>query len=343
LDLATHNTEFRFILPPIICRVSPSVSFVIVNFNGERIIGPCLDSVLAQSRPAHEVIVVDNASSDCSLDILRSRYPSVKLIASETNRGYAGGCNLGIEAAAGELIAVLNNDIVLDADWLRAMQVAVADSYSMWASLVVFAHDPRIVDSAGDGMAVIGAGYKRGHGQPASRYDRQEEVFGACAAAALYRRSVLEELGGFDSDFFLIYEDGDLSTRARLRGHRCLFVPAAKAIHHVNASIRTFSSNYVFYGHRNSEYLFWKNMPGWMLVRFLPERLLFDAMSLVFFTLKGRGAAFLRAKVSFLRNIESVLRKRRQIQSGRLLSPAEFRPLLDRNWLKFRRKAVVAP
>ncbi len=314
-----------------------------MNFNGERIIGPCLDSVLVQSCPAPEVIVVDNASSDRSLDILSSHYPSVKLIASATNQGYAGGCNVGIQAASGELIAVLNNDIVLDPGWLRAMQIAVSDSYGMWASLVVFAHDPQVVDSAGDGMAVIGAGYKRGHGQPTSRYDKQEEVFGACAAAALYRRSVLEELGGFDSDFFLIYEDGDLSTRARLRGHRCLFVPAAKAIHHVNASIRTFSHTYVFYGHRNSEYLFWKNMPGWMLLRFLPERLLFDFVSLVYFTFKGRGLSFLRAKVSFLRNIAKVLRKRRKIQSDRRLSPAQFRQLLDRNWLKFRRKAVVAP
>ncbi len=304
-------------------------------------IGPCLDSVLAQSCPPAEVIVVDNASSDGSLDLLRRCYPWVKLIVSPTNRGYAGGCNLGIAAASGELIAILNNDVVLDSGWAQAMQQNVSEAYSIWASLVVFAHDPRVVDSAGDGMAVIGAGYKRGHGQPASRFDRQEEVFGACAAAALYRRSMLEELGSFDADFFLVYEDADLNTRARLRGHRCLFVPTARAIHHVNASIRTFSHTYVFYGHRNSEYLFWKNMPAGMLLRFLLERLLFDSASFLYFALKGRGVSFLQAKLSFLRNLRAVLRKRREVQATRRLDPAEFRRLLDRNWLKFRRKAVV--
>jgi len=190
-------------------------------------------------------------------------------------------------------------------------------------------------------MAVIGAGYKRGHGQPASQFDREEEVFGACAAAALYQRSMLEELGSFDPDFFLVYEDADLNTRARLRGHRCLFVPTARAIHHVNASIRTFSHTYVFYGHRNSEYLFWKNMPASMLVRFLPERLLFDSVSFLYFMLKGRGISFLQAKLSFLRNFRAVLEKRSRIQTDRRLAPDQFRRLLDRNWLKFRRKAVV--
>jgi GT2 family glycosyltransferase len=321
--------------------VSAPISVVIVNFNGERVIGPCLDSVFAQSCPPAEVIVVDNASTDGSCNLVRRIFPSVKVIASPVNHGYAGGCNLGIRACSQEFVAILNNDVVLDPGWAEAMMRHLDKPFAFWASLVVFAYDPRLVDSAGDGMAVIGAGYKRGHGQPASRYDREEEVFGACAAAALYRRSMLDEISGFDEDFFLIYEDADLNLRARLRGHRCLYVPSARVIHHVNASIRTFSHTYVFFGHRNSEYVFWKNMPASMLVRFLPERLLFDLASFLFFLFKGRTGSFLQAKLSFLRNVPSVVRKRRTIQKQRQLTTSQLRALLDRNWLRFRRKAVM--
>ncbi|MFQ5740277.1 MAG: glycosyltransferase family 2 protein [Acidobacteriota bacterium] len=319
----------------------PTVSFVIVNYNGESCLPACLDSIFAQTRPPDEVIVVDNASQDGSLELLeRNLAGRGESIALPRNLGYAGACNRGIEKCSAELIAVLNNDIVLDRHWLESLLAHDHADFHFWASRILFAANPDLVDSAGDGMAVIGAAYKIGHGDPASRFDKPREVFGPCGAAALYRREVLEATGGFDADFFLVYEDADLSMRARLRGFRCLYVPSAKVYHRVNTSIGTLSASYVFFGQRNSEYVFWKNMPTTLLLLYLPERILFDLISFLFFLAKGRGKAYLRAKQDFIRTLPHLMEKRRQVQQTRQLQSRQLNRLLDRNWVKYRKNAV---
>lgn len=312
-----------------------------MNYNGLGHIERCLHSLLTQTRPPDEVVVVDNASSDGSPRLAAQRFPGIRLLESGENVGYARGCNLGIRATRSELVAVLNNDLVLDPAWLSSLLRQVRDPWSLWASRILFADSPERIDSAGDGMAVIGAAYKIGHGRDSAGYLESREVFGPCGAAALYRRRMLEELGGFDEDFFLVYEDADLNMRARLRGHRCLYVPDAVVHHRVNLSIGRLSHNYVYYGHRNSEYLFWKNMPISLLVRYLPERALFNLLCLAYFGIRGRGGSFLRAKIDALLGIGATLRKRRSVQSSRTISTRELRRSLDRNWFKNRLKPVA--
>jgi GT2 family glycosyltransferase len=323
--------------------VSGTASFVVVNFNGRDFLEPCLESILAQTVPASEVIVVDNGSSDDSVSLVRGREPAVRLIEAGRNLGFPAACNRGIKASSGELVAILNNDIVLHPQWLENLLKYDREPWDFWASRIMFAREPTLVDSAGDGMAVVGAGFKVGYRQPASRFDEVREVFGPCAAAALYRRSMLEALGGFDPDFFLVYEDADLSMRARLRGHRCLYVPEAMVCHHVNSSIRSFSETYVYYGHRNSEFLFWQNMPALLLLLYLPERAAFNLLSFAFFASRGRGGAFIRAKLDVLRSWRRILVKRRSVQRDRRVTSRVFRRILERNWLKHRRKGAVNP
>ena len=166
-------------------------------------------------------------------------------------------------------------------------------------------------------------------------------MFGSCGAAALYSRRLLDAVGGFDPDFFLIYEDADLNVRARLQGFRCLYVPEATVLHQINSSIGTFSSTYVFYGHRNSEYVFWKNMPISLLLLYVPERLLFNLLCFLFFLFKGQGGSFVYAKIDFIRNLPRLMHKRKQVQTSRKLSTHEFRKLLSRNWFRNRRKVSV--
>lgn len=316
------------------------ISAVVINYNGEEFLRGCLQSLQRQSRPPDEILVVDNASTDGSLGILSEKFPDVRVLALPANLGFAEACNRGIEATDSDLVAILNNDLILDREWLNELLKHVSEEWGAWASLILFERSPNRVDSAGDGMSVIGAAFKIGHTQDVSAYRRPREVFGPCAAAALYRRSLLEEAGGFDSDFFLIHEDSDLNLRARMLGFRCLFVPTAQVFHRVNASIESFSAAYVFYGHRNSEILFWKNMPSGLLLTYLPERLLFNLLALLYFTFKGRGVSFLHAKLAFLKQLGSVLRKRRGIQQGRKLSAGRLRRQLERNWLKHRRKGL---
>lgn len=318
--------------------MSLAVTAIVVNYNGETLLGSCLDSLFSQTVPPLEIIVVDNASADESLQVVRRRYPRAKLLALPENTGFGAACNRGLREASGDLVAILNNDIILSPQWLERLLAHAVEPWDFWASRILLASDPDRVDSAGDAMAVVGSAYKIGHGEPAAYHDTPREVFGPCAAAALYRRSILEALGGFDADFFLIYEDADLNMRARLQGYRCLYVPEALVYHRVNASIGTFSHNYVYYGHRNSEMVFWKNMPASLLLLYLPERVLFNLLSFAYFLWRGRGVSFLSAKLSFLRQFPEVLQKRREVQGSRKLSTRQVRVLLDRNWMRCRRK-----
>ena len=318
-----------------------TVAAVIVNYNGQELIESCLESLLSQDRLPDEILIIDNDSRDQSPALVKEKFPGVHLIESTQNLGYAGACNLGIRETRSDLVAFLNNDLVVDRSWLRNLLNAAGAPWSFWASRIVFAGRPSIVDSAGDAMAVVGAAYKIGHGRDSAQFTEPREVFGPCGAAALYRRDLLEQVGGFDSDFFLVYEDSDLNMRARLQGHRCLYVPDALVLHRVNQSIGQYSDTYVFYGHRNSEFLFWKNMPASLLLRYLPERLLFNLLSFAYFTAKGRGPAFVRAKWDVLRKIREVRAKRRHVQSTSTVSATELLAMMDRNWLRHRIKPAV--
>lgn len=320
----------------------PTVTVVIVNFNSQDCIISCLQSIYAQTTAPEQVLVVDNGSSDQSVTLIGQTFPQTEILELNANLGFAEACNRGFGRARGDLVALVNPDVVLDEHWLQALLNRVAPPWDFWASRILFSAAPERVDSAGDGMAVVGAAFKRGHGDQASQFEQPLEVFGACAAAALYRRSMIEALNGFDSEFFLIYEDADLNFRARLQGHRCLYVPEAVALHKVNASIGTLSETYVYYGHRNSEFVFWKNMPAALLVLYLPERLLFDVCSFFYFLARGRAKPFLKAKRDALRDLPNTLEKRREIQKGRVVRSRLLRRMLDRNWLRYRRNFVPA-
>ena len=320
-----------------------TVSFVIVNYNGEKLLPDCLRSVYAQTHPPNEVIVVDNASIDGSRNVLEQNASRIQSVPLAENVGFGEACNRGVKQSSGELIAVLNNDVALAPDWLKCLISAAKPPWDFWASQIRFQRIPERIDSAGDGMAVVGAGYKIGHGDLAEQHNQRREVFGPCAAAALYSRRLLEAVGGFDEDFFLIYEDADLNLRARLLGYRCLYVPEAQVLHRLNASIVSFSQTYVYFGHRNSEYVFWKNMPLGLLLLYLPERICFNLLSLSYFSFKGHFRTFVRAKLDVLRNAGILLGKRRRIQATRKVHGRQLRKLLDRNWLRYRRKRLFSP
>ena len=164
-----------------------------MNYNGKQFLQSCVDSILSQSSPPGEVIVVDNHSADRSLDILNPiKDARLRVLPLSDNVGYPAGCNAGIERSRGDLIAILNNDVVLDSDWLKTLLDHDSPEWSFWASRIEFASPPGVIDSAGDGMAVVGSAFKIGHGDPVDQHLETREVFGPCAAAALYRRSLLE-------------------------------------------------------------------------------------------------------------------------------------------------------
>jgi N-acetylglucosaminyl-diphospho-decaprenol L-rhamnosyltransferase len=300
---------------------SPDISVIIVNYNGARWLDRCLPALLGSAPPRTEVIVVDNASSDGSREML-ARYTDVRVVALDENQGFAGGNNAGARVARGEWLAFLNNDTQARAGWLEALREPLQRdrTIALASARLVYMHDPSIIDSAGDGWTRWGGAFKRGHGRAAQAFEEAGEVFGACGAAFMVRRSVFEEIGGFDADFFLAFEDVDLSYRARLLGYRCVYVPTAIVEHAGSASLGRLSEAAVSYGQRNLEWVYFINTPWPLLLRTLPGHLLMLLAASAYFLRAGRLRAFLGAKVAALAAWRSVLAKRAVRQRGRRVS-----------------------
>lgn len=244
------------------------ISVVVPNWNGAHLLPTCLGALAHQTRLADEVIVVDDASTDDSVAMLRRDYPWVRLVILKSNFGFARAANAGIRASTGETVVLLNNDTEPEAGWLDAVSRPLRERDDIaWCASKLLLYDRRdVLHSAGDGYGADGVPRNRGVWSPDNgRYDQPELVFGACAAAAAYRRSLLDELGGFDESLVSYCEDVDLNWRAQLRGFRCLYVPAARVYHMVSATGGGESASY--YSGRNVLLVLAKDVPIRLLRR----------------------------------------------------------------------------
>lgn len=313
------------------------ISVIIVNWNGERFLERCLTALMTQTVKPHEIILLDNASSDRSLEIAR-RFPLVRLIALDQNTGFARGNNLAIEAAsvASEWIALINPDAFAEPRWLEALLVAAESNpeFDVFGSKLVNAVDPMLLDGAGDAYHVSGLVWRIGHGMSAlAAMEREREVFSPCAAAALYRRSILLKLGGFDADYFCYVEDVDLGFRLRLAGYRCLYVPQS-VVHHVGSGTTggQHSDFALYHGHRNLVWTFVKDMPGVLFWLLLPLHVLLNLVSIIWFASRGWGGVIWRAKRDALVGLPKMWHKRQEIQKTRIVSIGEIWRQLDK-WM----------
>src|ERR671910_2429996 len=254
--------------------VPPRVTVVIPNWNGEQFLRLCLGSLRDQSFRVFETIVVDNGSVDSSITFVEEHFPEVDVVALGENLGIAAAFNAGIEASTLEYVVLLNNDTEQDPGWLEALVRAAEDhpEAGLFASKLVDFHDRGVLDGAGDAMRLSGLPYRLGHGErDRGQFDEPGYVFGACAAAALYRKSLFEEVGLFDEDFVSYCEDGDLSFRAQLAGHRCFYVPDAVVYHLGSASTGgKRSPTAIRLGSRNSLSLLVKDLPLSSVPHILP-------------------------------------------------------------------------
>jgi GT2 family glycosyltransferase len=313
----------------------PDISIVIVTWNGRAFLDACLTAVAGQQGVEAETILVDNGSTDGTVDFVADRFPWVRVVALPSNIGFTGGNNAGARAARGRYLAFLNNDTIADPGWLRALRDGMDDraGFALAASRIVYMHDPRVVDSAGDGMLRWGGAFKWHHGGPADAVDESREVFGVCGAACLISKAVFDELGGFDEDFFASHEDVDLSYRARLLGYRCRYVAGALVRHHGSGTLGRVSAFAVYQGQRNLEWVYVKNTPASLLLRTLPGHLVYDAAAAVHFVRVGRGLSFVRAKIAAMAGLPRMLRKRAAIQRRRRVGASEIGAHLEQRWL----------
>lgn len=289
------------------------ISVVVVNFNGKRFLDDCLSSLADQTYRDYEVIVVDNASKDGSVEHVRARFPWAIVVRNERNLGSTGGNNSGIREARGEFIATLNNDTRVEKDFLELMIGPMSDeNVGMCGSKMIFP-DGRI-NSTGLCISRSGASWDRGaFEEDLGQYDQQEEILGPCAGAALYRKKMLDEIGLFDEDFFIFMEDMDLTLRAQYAGWRCIYVPRAVAHHLHGATAGVGSDIAIYYGNRNIMWLPFKNFPLRFLITSLPWIVGRNIMVLPYYALKDKGLVALKAKWDGLRGLPGMIRKRKTI------------------------------
>ena len=307
------------------------MTVVVPNWNGERFLRTCLGSLGRQSFEDFETVLVDNGSTDGSVAIASRDFPEVRVLPLPENRGFSAAVNAGIRSSDAELVALLNNDTETDPGWLEAL-VGAAEAYpeaGFFASKLVDFEDRSILDGAGDVLRRSGLPYRLGHGEPdLGQYDKSAFVFGACAGAALYRRSMLDEVGLFDEDFFANCEDGDLSFRAQLAGYRCLYVAGSVVYHMGSATFGKRSPTSTRLGTRNSLCLLVKNLPTRLVVRFLPFVVAGQLTRLIVTASTSTLVAHLEGLAGALRLLPLMLRKRREVQKRRQVSVEYIRALL---------------
>ena len=310
-------------------------SVVIPNWNGLHFLDTCLNSLREQAYPDIEVIVVDNNSADGSQAFIRSEFPEVRLIELSENRGFTGACNAGFEAATSEFVALLNNDTEVD----RAWAAEIVNAFNEHPEVGIVASKMLLFDqrdrfhTAGDFFTTDGRAGNRGAWEiNRGQYERAEYVFSACGGAAVYRQSMLDQIGTLDDDFFFLLEDVDLAWRAQLAGYKVWYAPTAIVYHHLSATGGGATASY--YDGRNGIWLIFKNMPDDLLRKYAGLILTRQA-SLAWDALKawrGREArARLRGMLRGMLTMRSALRKRREIQATKRVSDQYLDGILTRS------------
>lgn len=303
--------------------VTPDIDVVVLSYDGRALLDTVLASAVAQRVPGRRVrvIMVDNGSHDDSVAHVERSWPAVRVIRIGENRGVTPGLNRGILDSRAPLVALLNNDVELEAGWLAALVTALdADpeaGSAVGKLLDFFRRD--VIDGCGDEMPWSGAANRRGHGQvDHGQYDRPGEVLSACGGAALYRRAALDDVGLFDAGYRAYYEDADWGLRAQLRGWRCRYAPDAVAYHMGSATTRPAENTvYARLARRNMLVLVAKTYPADCLLRFWPRVLGYQLRWLLDSTRAGLAGVHLAAWRDFARSWPAVRRARREVQAGR--------------------------
>lgn len=327
---------------------APRLSVIVLNYNGGDFLDACLDSLAAQSYRDFQLIVVDNASTDGSYERIEARrnelgYLSIR---NAANLGYSEGNNVGIRAATGAYVLVLNNDTVAEPDWLEVLmrEAEARPEFDMFACQIrSFAHRDTL-DTIG--IIVYRDGMSRGLGrlEPAAAYAEAREVFAPSGCAGLYRRSALERVGAFPAEFFAYCEDMDLGMRIRLAGGRCWYVPKAVVYHHYSATAGKYSPLKAYLVERNHLWVRLRLFPLGMLLA-SPFYTLWRYLLQAYGVLARKGASgqfasqapasglvliLLKAYLHTLLALPRLIAERRRIRRLRAVSAREVSAWFDR-------------
>jgi GT2 family glycosyltransferase len=311
-----------------------AITVIIVNWNGGELLAECLRRLKMQTYKSARILVVDNASSDCSIAAAGIPADNIELLPMDVNLGFAAANNRALAQCNTEFVALLNSDAFPEPDWLECLLAAAHSNpeVAAFGSRQLCHDNPEILDGTGDAYHMSGLAWRERYGMQQQSQDLiSREIFSPCAAGALYRRQVVLDAGGFDEDFFCYMEDVDLGFRLRLSGYKALYVPDA-VIHHVGSASTSgeWSDFAVYHGFRNSVWVFVKNMPSILFWLLLPLHLALNLASILLFSIRGQGKVILKSKKDAFLGIARMWRKRRKIQKNSAGPIGEIWKALDK-------------
>jgi len=288
------------------------VTVVIPNYNGLRFLKDCLDSMERQTMKDIRTVVIDNGSTDESVPFMEANYPWAEIVRMKENTGFDHAVNEGIKLSDTPYVLLLNNDTEAEPGFVEGLYKAIEaddDIFSVSSKMLNF-KDRHIMDDAGDGYSIIGWQFQRGVGRSESLYMKKKEIFSACAGAAIYRKSVFEEIGYFDEEHFAYLEDIDIGYRAKVYGYKNMYCPEARVYHVGSGSSGSKYNDFkVSLSSRNSIYLIYKNMPLLQLIINAPALLFGFFVKWLFFVRKGFGRTYLKGIAEGIRTCGKNCRK----------------------------------
>ncbi|MDD4454566.1 MAG: glycosyltransferase family 2 protein [Candidatus Methanomethylophilaceae archaeon] len=313
----------------------PFVSIIIVNWNGQRFLEECFVSLnnLIYPRDKYEVILVDNASKDDSIDFTRNKFPEVKVIENDVNEGFCKPNNDGARIAKGEYVVFLNNDTVVTQNWLKELVIgALSDpEIACCASKILYYDDKKRINAAGGKFTIIGGGFYRGYGEyDSDTYDSPSFTGFGCGAGVLAKKSFFETIGGFDEDYFASIEEVELGLKAWLLGYKVLYVPGAVMFHKESGTFGSkgsYSPTKVFLLTRNRLINLLKNYQTSTVIKGFLVNILFDTFRSIKYISSGNFSSvksILRGYIQFAISIRSTLRKRAWTQAKRKIPDREL-------------------
>ncbi len=306
---------------------SPEVTLLILNYNGAKYIKNCLDSVLKTDYPKLKVVMIDNASTDGSLEYVEKHYPQVKFLKNHKNHGFAKAYNKALQDVKSDLVLLLNNDTIVEPDWLRQLMPYIANDKQVSAlnPKILLTQNKNVINAAGGNCDLFGIGWNRGNGEvDGGQYESVEEVFYANGAAMLIRRDAWKNVGSFDDQYFMYGEDLDWCWRARLKGYKILYIPKSRIRHEWRAS----KGQIIALLERHWLATFLKNYGLANLIKLAPKLLALKTLKALWLFKNGKNVdEKLAVFDGFLWNLSifrKTWKKRLLIQSSRRVSDEEL-------------------
>lgn len=316
------------------------VTVVIVTWNAEEYIVSCIESLISQERIPDKIVIVDNNSSDSTIEKLEVFKRKVHVVSLPTNTGFAYANNFAIKQhVSTEYVALINPDAIASRGWLRELLncAQAQPEESFFASRQLDFSDNSVLDGDGDALHLSGLAWRRGYGKHATSFNPKSLFFSPCGASAMYKTKDFLDVGGFDQDFFCYFEDVDLVYRMRLLGLTGQLVSEAVVKHVGSAASGGRHSDFaIYHGHRNLVWSFVKNTPAVLLCFLLLPHILMNLLFVFRYAVLGRSSVIIRSKLDALKGLRKMwvkrddIQRRRELSSYQVWSALSLRGVVDR-------------